>query len=111
VIEILLNPDGTIWADYLGEGKRRVATMDSITAAAAIGRVGASFNIEVTTKSPIVECEFPLDGSRFEAVVPPRVSAPVFSRDCISGPPACYFPFCDILLLLIFIGICLIYTL
>lgn len=79
VIEILLNPDGTIWADYLGEGKRCVATMDSTTAAAAISRVGAAFNTEVTTKSPIVECEFPLDGSRFEAVVPPRVSAPVFS--------------------------------
>ena len=79
VIEILLNPDGTIWADYLGEGKRRVGTMNSTSAAAAIGRVGAAFNTEVTTKSPIVECEFPLDGSRFEAVVPPLVSAPVFS--------------------------------
>ena len=25
-------------------------------------------------------------------------------------PPACYFPFCDILLFLVFIAICLFYT-
>ncbi|MBI0177603.1 Flp pilus assembly complex ATPase component TadA [Bartonella sp. W8099] len=32
------------------------------------------------------------------------------SGDCISGPTACYFPFCDIPLLLAFTVICAFYT-
>ena len=33
----------------------------------------------VTAASPILECEFPLDSSRFEALLPPVVSGPTFS--------------------------------
>jgi type IV secretion system protein VirB11 len=33
----------------------------------------------VTRESPILECELPLDNSRFEAMIPPIVAAPVFT--------------------------------
>ena len=33
----------------------------------------------VTPDNPILECELPLDGSRFEALIPPVVPAPTFA--------------------------------
>jgi type IV secretion system protein VirB11 len=79
VIEILLNADGTLWVERLGcamECFGRIAPhqgrviLDSIA-----GLVGTT----LTSDNPILECEFPIDDSRFEALIPPVVSAPTFA--------------------------------
>jgi P-type conjugative transfer ATPase TrbB len=79
VIEIMLNPDGTLWVDRLGQDMEQVGTMSAVQAESLIGTVAASLRVTVTRESPILECELPLDGSRFEAVIPPIVSAPIFT--------------------------------
>ena len=41
--------------------------------------VASTIPTTLTRESPILECELPLDGSRFSAVIPPVVEAPCFS--------------------------------
>lgn len=79
VIEILLNPDGHLWIERLGQGLERCGTIDKSTAESLIGTVASSMGVVANASQPILECEFPLDGSRFEAVVAPIVTAPCFS--------------------------------
>ncbi len=79
VIEIMLNPDGTLWIDRLGSDMEQVGTMSGIQAEALMGTVAASLRTIITRETPYLECELPIDGSRFEALIPPIVSAPTFT--------------------------------
>lgn len=79
VIELSLNPDGQVFADILGKGMHPVGAMKSEAAEALIATVASIHRTTVTRDSPILECELPLDGSRFEGLLPPVVSAPAFS--------------------------------
>jgi len=79
IVEIMLNEDGSLWIDRLGEGMSRGGHLSSSAALSAIGTVASFMNVTVTRQDPILECELPLDGSRFEALIPPIVSAPVFT--------------------------------
>ena len=83
LVELMLNADGTVWADRLGQGMSPVGTMQPASAESFIGTVASTLRSTVTRDSPILECELPayppFEGSRFEALVPPVVSAPVFT--------------------------------
>ncbi|GAA5098170.1 P-type conjugative transfer ATPase TrbB [Bartonella acomydis] len=79
IIEIMLNPDGTLWVEHLGEPKKAVGVMDTQRAEAAMGTVATALGTQITKENPILECELPMNGSRFEAVIPPIVSAPTFT--------------------------------
>jgi len=80
VIEILLNPDGKLWTDVIGKGMEFTGHMIEPGAAESMLTTCASMlNTTVTRDRPIVEGEFPLDGSRLEGIVPPIVRAPVFT--------------------------------
>jgi hypothetical protein len=79
VVEVMLNADGTVWVDRLGQPMRPVGTMPPATAESFIATVASTLRGTVTRENPILECELPLDGSRFEALIPPVVSAPVFT--------------------------------
>lgn len=79
VIEIMLNPDGTLWVERLGEPMECVGTMPTPQAESLMGTVASSLKTNITAQSPILECELPLDGSRFEALIPPVVSGPTFT--------------------------------
>jgi len=79
VVEVMLNPDGGLWVDAIGEGMRRVGEMDAIRALSIINSVAALLGAVVTADTPILECELPLDGSRFEALIPPLVRQPTFT--------------------------------
>jgi P-type conjugative transfer ATPase TrbB len=79
VIEIALNDDGQLWVERLGEAMRPVASMPSSQAIAAIQSVAAYHRMVAHDTNPIVECPLPLDGSRFEGVLPPVVIRPIFS--------------------------------
>lgn len=80
VIEVMLNPDGRVWVDRLGEGMRdsgfRMPTSQSMklftTVASLLGTV-------VNAEQPILEGELPLDGSRFEGLISPIVGQPAFA--------------------------------
>jgi P-type conjugative transfer ATPase TrbB len=79
VIEIMLNPDGTLWVDRLGGKMEKVGRMSPIQAESIMGTVASVLRTTITRENPILECELPLDGSRFEAVIPPLVAAPTFT--------------------------------
>jgi type IV secretion system protein TrbB len=83
LVELMLNADGTVWVDRLGQGMSPIGTMPSASAESFIGTVASTLRSTVTRENPILECELPLeapfDGSRFEALIPPVVPAPVFT--------------------------------
>ncbi len=79
VIEILLNPDKSLWIEKLGEGIEYAGQIDPIQSEAALKTI-ASFMDEVLTKdNPIISCELPIDGSRFQGMIAPVVANPTFS--------------------------------
>lgn len=79
VVEVMLNPDGGLWVDEMGMGMRQVGNMDPVRSLSIINSVAALLGAVVTADQPILECELPLDGSRFEALIPPLVHQPVFT--------------------------------
>jgi P-type conjugative transfer ATPase TrbB len=79
VIEIMLNPDGTLWVERLGEPMKQFGSMARSQALSMMATVASSLDTQITAENPILECELPLDGSRFEALVPPVVSGPTFT--------------------------------
>jgi type IV secretion system protein TrbB len=79
VIEIILNPDGTLWLESHGGGMRPAGTkMHAVQAERLIGTVAFALNTVANDQRPVIECELPLDGSRFTGWLPPVVSSPSF---------------------------------
>ena len=79
VVELMLNPDGRIWVERLGEPMQPVGRMAAATAESFIATVASTLRGTVTRENPILECELPLNGERFEALIPPVVKAPTFT--------------------------------
>ncbi len=79
VVELMLNPDGRVWVERLGELMQPVGRMAAATAESFIATVASTLRGTVTRENPILECELPLNGERFEALIPPVVKAPTFT--------------------------------
>ena len=80
VIEILANPDGSIWIERAGRGVEVSPDRISVTARERIIRLVASSIGEACDRSaPIVSAELPGSGERFEGLLPPVSTAPCFS--------------------------------
>jgi type IV secretion system protein VirB11 len=85
VIEVMVNPDGVLRLDRLGEG--RVGTGERLAADQVeriIRLVASHARTEVHGGSPIVSAELPphgegLAGERFEGILPPVATGPCFS--------------------------------
>jgi type IV secretion system protein VirB11 len=78
-IEILLNPDGSVWQECLGQAPQEIGTLSAASALGAIQTIAAMLGVVVTRESPLLEGELPLDGSRFAGQIPPVVDRPVFA--------------------------------
>ena len=78
-IEIMLNADGRLWQERLGEPMTCIGTLRPAQAQAMIETIAGFHGKVVTRESPTLEGEFPLDGSRFAGQLPPVVSAPTFA--------------------------------
>lgn len=77
--DVVLNPDGRLWVKRQGEGLEVAGEMAPAQAQAAIGTIAASKGTVINYDRPILEAELPLDGSRFEGIIPPVTSQPVFA--------------------------------
>lgn len=80
VIEIMVNPDGSLRLDLLGEG--RVDTelrVEPADAERIIRLVASHVRVEAHAGAPIVSAELPEGGERFEGLLPPVSAAPCFS--------------------------------
>ena len=79
-VEVMLNPDGTLWIDRLDIGL--TPTNDSLSAADGeriIRLVAHHVGVEVHAGAPRVSAELPETGERFEGLLPPIVAAPSFA--------------------------------
>lgn len=79
IIEIMLNDDGLLWIEKLGEDMQCVGEMAEHKALAVITSVASYKDTEINSQQAILECELPLDGSRFEAILPPISKKPIFT--------------------------------
>ena len=77
--EIMRNPDSTLWLERVGEPISRIGTMSNEKAQAIVEVIAGIHRKEITRSVPLLECELPLDGSRFAGQFPPVVSSPSFA--------------------------------
>ena len=78
-IEILLNADGTLWQERLGEPMKVIGSLSTTRAESVMRTIAACLDTTITRDKPTLEGELPLDGSRFAGQLPPIVSAPTFA--------------------------------
>lgn len=79
VIEIMLNPDSSLWVERFGLGMERVGTIAPDKAEVAIRFIASLLRTEVSEQRPRLKGELPLDDSRFQGMLPPVVERPSFS--------------------------------
>ena len=79
VIEVMLNPDGNLWIDKFGDGMLKIGSIPAAQSETLISTTAAIMGTIVSHESPILEGEFPLDGSRFEGIIAPVVAKPTFA--------------------------------
>lgn len=79
VVEIMLNSDGTLWQETLGQGMEVIGEMTASQAFSLLSTIATSLGTQVTAICPILEGELPIDGSRFEGLIPPVVARPTFT--------------------------------
>src|SRR5215469_8468163 len=77
--DIVLNPDSSLWAKRTREDFVQIGQMKPSQAQSAFGTIAAMRGTVINHDQPILETELPLDGSRFEALLPPVVRHPVFA--------------------------------
>ena len=79
-VELMLNPDGTLWQEKLGgTAMVPIGTIPPVRAESVIRTVAGYHRKVVTAEAPLLECKFPLDGSRFAGQIPPIVPGASFS--------------------------------
>ncbi len=78
-IELMLNPDGWVWLERLGEPMRKLLELRPAQAQAIIETVAGYHGKELTRGSPLLEGELPIDGSRLAGQLPPVVTRPTFA--------------------------------
>lgn len=79
VVEVMLNPDGRLFVERLGQGIGAVAKLDPGAAEVIIGSVAHALQTVVDSARPIISGELPIGGHRFEGLLPPIVAAPSFT--------------------------------
>ena len=78
-VEIMVNADGRIWQEKLGQKIQHIGHLQSAQAEAIIKTVAGFHGKEVTRHNPVIEGEFPVDNSRFAGQLPPVVASPTFA--------------------------------
>ncbi|MBX9647549.1 MAG: P-type conjugative transfer ATPase TrbB [Xanthobacteraceae bacterium] len=80
IVEVMLNPDGRLWADRLSGGLMDTGETVSVSDGERIVRLVAHHvGAEVHAGAPRVSAELPETGERFEGLLPPVVAAPTFA--------------------------------
>lgn len=80
VIELMLNPDGKLWVDKLTTGRQYTGfTFNASDAERVIFIVARIVDAICNKDTPIVSAELPIDGARFQGLLPPLVENPTFS--------------------------------
>ena len=90
VVEVMANPDGKIWIDRIGEGRKATDAIISSNDANTILRLLADHaGVIVNADTPLVSATLPETGERFQGIFPPIVARPSFA---IRKRPSAVFP-------------------
>ena len=80
VVEIMLNPDRTLWVDRLSSGRAPLgAELSEADGERIIRLVAAHVGAEVHRGQPLLSAELPETGERFEGILPPAAPGPAFA--------------------------------
>ena len=80
VIEVMLNPDKTLWIDTLSRGMYfSELIIEPEDALRVIQTIATHINKIVDQENPIISAELPESESRFEGLIPPVVKNPIFT--------------------------------
>lgn len=96
VVEVMVNPDQSIWIDYRNDGRVRIGQMQISDTEAVIRFVSAhtkrcvnQHEASVSTMMPELFAEGNAGGLRFQGMLPPVVSAPSFAIRKLSSVVWC----------------------
>ncbi len=80
VVEVMLNPDRSLWVDRLSSGRAPLgAEMSEADGERIIRLVAAHVGLEVHRGKPLLSAELPETGERFEGILPPAAPGPAFA--------------------------------
>jgi type IV secretion system protein TrbB len=80
VVEIMLNPDHSLWIDRLSSGRAPMgAELSEADGERIIRLVAAHVGAEVHRGQPLLTAELPETGERFEGILPPAAPGPAFA--------------------------------
>ncbi len=79
VVEVMANPDGTLWVDRAGVGREKVGRIEHSAAETTIRLLASHMGETVTPDRPAVAGVLPRSGERFQGLLPPLVEHPVFT--------------------------------
>jgi type IV secretion system protein VirB11 len=80
VVEIMLNPDRTLWIDRLSSGRAPMGVeLAEADGERIIRLVAAHVGAEVHRGQPLLTAELPETGERFEGILPPAAPGPAFA--------------------------------
>lgn len=88
-IEVMVNPDGSVWIEEAGRGL--IQTGNTIAAGdrdRVIRLVASSLGAGTLSNTSIVSAELPGTGERFEGVLPPVSAAPCYSIRKLARTPS-----------------------
>lgn len=93
VVELMLNPDGSVWVERLGAPPLETdVRMSALEAENMLRQVAAEVRVQLNEKSPSMLCRLPIYGARLQAVIGPIVGAPIFA---MRRPAGRLFPLSD----------------
>jgi len=79
VIEIMANPDNSLFIERIGQPMQKVGVVKPQNIRAIINTLASYHNMVIDQDQTILECEVPFCGSRFLGKIPPSVSSPSFT--------------------------------
>lgn len=80
VVEVMLNPDRTLWVDRLSTGRAPMGVeMSAADGERIIRLIAAHVGAEVHRGKPLLTAELPETGERFEGILPPAAPGPAFA--------------------------------
>ncbi|MFP1883486.1 P-type conjugative transfer ATPase TrbB [Lonsdalea quercina] len=78
-LEIMLNPDGKLWREKFGQPMFCMGTVPVQRSKTILQTIAGFHKKIIDLNAPFLECELPIDGSRFAGQLPPLVAGPTFA--------------------------------
>ena len=79
VVEVMANPDGSLWTDRATKGRERLGRIEASAAETVIRLLASHMGEAVNPDRPAVAGVLPRSGERFQGVLPPLTERPVFT--------------------------------